>query len=44
MGTFNSLQAFINAVEAQRGHSITNDQADELIASAQEIINSLSAP
>jgi hypothetical protein len=32
----NSLD-FINAVEAQRGNKITNSQADQLIASAQEI-------
>jgi hypothetical protein len=34
---YNSLTAFINAVEAQRGHKITNAQADQLIASAQQI-------
>lgn len=33
----NSLDAFINAVEAQRGNQITGAQADQLIASAQEI-------
>ena len=33
----NSLAAFINAVEAQRGNKLTNAQADQLIASAQEI-------
>lgn len=38
----NSLQAFINAVEAQRGIKITNEQADVLIAAATEIINYLS--
>lgn len=38
----NSLQSFINAVEAQRGIQITNEQADALIAGAQEIINYLS--
>ena len=38
----NSLQAFINAVEAQRGNKITNEQADTLIAEAQAIISSLS--
>lgn len=37
----NSLQAFISAVEAQRGNQITNQQADILIAAAQAIINSL---
>ncbi len=40
--TINSLQAFINAVEAQRGNQITDKQANELIARAQEIIDSLS--
>lgn len=40
----NSLQAFVNAVEAQRGNSLTNAQADELIAKSQAIINSLLAP
>ncbi|MBI3290364.1 hypothetical protein HYZ78_03120 [Candidatus Microgenomates bacterium] len=39
----NSLQAFINAVEAQRGSQITNEQADELVNRAQEIINTLSS-
>ena len=33
----NSLAAFINAVEAQRGKKITNAQADQLIGSAQQI-------
>jgi hypothetical protein len=33
----NSLAAFINAVEAQRGNKITSAQADQLIASAQQI-------
>ena len=33
----NSLAAFINAVEAQRGNKLTDAQADQLIASAQEI-------
>lgn len=37
----NSLQAFINAVEAQRGNQITNEQADELVSMTQDIINSL---
>lgn len=39
----NSLQSFINSVEAQRGNKITSQQADELIAAAQTIINSLLA-
>jgi PKD repeat protein len=38
----NSLQAFIYAVEAQRGNKITNYQADILINSAQKINNYLS--
>jgi hypothetical protein len=33
----NSLDAFISAVEAQRGNKITDTEADQLIASAQEI-------
>jgi len=33
----NSLGAFINAVQAQRGKKITNAQADQLIVSAQQI-------
>ena len=33
----NSLEAFINAVEAQRGNKLTNAQADESITAAQEI-------
>jgi hypothetical protein len=33
----NTLQAFINAVEAQRGNKLTEAQADQLIAAAQEI-------
>jgi hypothetical protein len=33
----NSLQAFINSVEAQRAKKITTAQADQLIATAQEI-------
>jgi hypothetical protein len=40
----NSLQAFINAVEAQRGNKITDEQADTLISAAQAIIDSLSTP
>ena len=33
----NTLQAFINAVEAQRGDKLADAQADQLIADAQEI-------
>lgn len=39
----NTLQAFINNVEAQRGNKITDEQADILTAEAQEIIDSLLA-
>lgn len=35
----NQLEAFINAVEAQRGKKITDDDADALIATAQLIID-----
>jgi PKD repeat protein len=35
----NQLNAFINKVQAQRGKSLTNAQADAFIAQAQEIIN-----
>jgi hypothetical protein len=37
----NALQAFINAVEAQRGNKITEEQADLLVAAAQAIITLL---
>ena len=37
----NTLEAFINAVEAQRGTKITEADADALIADAQEIIDLL---
>jgi hypothetical protein len=37
----NQLSAFINQVEAQRGKKITDEQADELIAAAQGIIDSI---
>jgi hypothetical protein len=37
----NKLQAFINAVEAQRGKRLTAAQADQLITSAQEILAAL---
>ena len=38
----NSLQAFINAVEAQRGNHISDSEADLLIAVAEQIIAVLS--
>jgi hypothetical protein len=41
VAAINSLNAFINAVEAQRGNKITNEDADALIAAAQAIIDSL---
>ena len=37
----NALQAFINAVNAQRGSHITDAQADILIQAAQQILNNL---
>ncbi len=37
----NSIQAFINAVEAQRGKSIPEESADALIAGAQAIIEQI---
>lgn len=39
----NSLQAFINAVKVQRGDKISETNAVELIAAAQEIIDLLTA-
>ena len=38
----NSLQACINAIEAQRGNKISNEQADELINAILVILESLS--
>ena len=38
----NSLQAFINAVEAQRGKKLSEEDADDLIVTAQKIIDMLS--
>jgi hypothetical protein len=38
----NRLKAFINAVEAQRGKKIADEQADILVADAQAIIDLLS--
>ena len=37
----NSLEAFINAVQAQRGNKIPEADADALIAAAQQIIDLL---
>lgn len=42
VAAINALQAFSNAVEAQRGNSLPDAQADELIGAAQSIIDSLS--
>ena len=39
----NSLGAFINAVQAQRGNKIPEADADALIAAAQQIIDLLLA-
>ena len=38
IATSNSLNAFINAVEVQRGSELTDEQANILIESAQAII------
>lgn len=43
VAAINALQAFINAVEAQRGKKISQEDADDLIAAAQEIIDLLIA-
>jgi hypothetical protein len=37
----NALETFINAVEAQRGNKILDEDADALIEAAQEIIDLL---
>ena len=42
VAAINSLQAFINAVEAQRDNKLTDDQASTLVEAAQGIIDSLS--
>lgn len=41
MAAINSLYAFINAVEAQRGNQISAEQADILVAAANSIIAAL---
>jgi hypothetical protein len=41
VAAINTLNAFINAVEAQRGNKISNEDADALIATAQAIIDKL---
>jgi hypothetical protein len=40
----NQLDAFINAVQAQSGKAIPVDQANQLIAAAQQIKAALGAP
>ncbi len=42
IAAINTLGAFINVVEAQRGKKIPEAEADALIAAAMEIINLLS--
>lgn len=42
VAAINTLEAFINAVQAQSGTKITEADADALIAAAQEIIALLS--
>jgi hypothetical protein len=44
VAAINSLNAFINAVEAQRGNKISNEDADMLIAAAQAIIAKIQSP
>jgi len=39
----NQLEAFINAVEAQRGNKLTEEQADELVDAVNSIISALGA-
>ena len=41
VAAINALEAFINAVEAQRGNKIPEADADDLIAAAQQIIDLL---
>ncbi len=43
IAAINALQAFINAVEAQRGNKISDADADILISAAQAIIDRLMA-
>ena len=43
VAAINALQAFINAVTAQSGNQIPVEKADALIASAQAIIDLLTA-
>lgn len=41
VAALNSLNALINAIEAQRGDKITGEEADDLIAAVQAIIDAL---
>ncbi|MHC4193975.1 MAG: FIMAH domain-containing protein, partial [Planctomycetota bacterium] len=43
IAAINALEAFINAVEGQRGDKISTEDADALIATAQEAIAALSS-
>ena len=43
VAAINTLEAFINAIEAQRGNKIPEADADDLIADVLEIIDLLSA-
>ena len=42
-GGIDALNSFINSVEAQAGKKLTNEQADQLIAEAQSIIDAINA-
>ena len=41
VAAINALEAFVRAVEAQRGRALTDEQAERLIEMAQTIIDSL---
>lgn len=43
VSAINSLYAFINAVEAQRGNKLSDTDADSLVSAAQAIIDKLNA-
>jgi len=43
VAAINSLEAFINEVEAQRGKKISDAEADALIALAKQIIYQLNS-
>ena len=42
-GAVDALNSFINSVEAQTGKKLTNEQADQLIAETQRIIDAINA-